>query len=126
MAAHGVTSLGGRGNASTSSTAAPATTVDPATMTAARNACASLRPAGGGGGGGGFGGGLNGPAAAAYRACLQQHGVTVPTTGTAGSGAAGGGGGFAGAANQNDPTFQAAAQACAGLRPVRPATTSTT
>lgn len=125
MAAHGVTSLGGRGNASPSSTAASATTVDPATMTAARNACASLRPAGGTGGTGGFGGGLNGPAAAAYRTCLQQHGVTLPTTGTAGGGAAGGGGGFSGAANQNNPAFQAAAQACASLRPVRPATSTT-
>jgi hypothetical protein len=78
-------------------------------------ACASLRPAGGGGGGGG-GGGIFGNSAQslAYRNCLQQHGVTLPAAGSQP-------GGFT-----NNPTFQAAAQACAALRPSRSSTTSTT
>lgn len=121
LADHGVASVGGRGNGSTSSTAAPTTTVDPAVMNAARTACDSLRPAAGAGGGGGFGG--NTAAAAAYRNCLQLHDVTIPTNGTPGSA---GTGGFAGGVNQNDPAFQAATQACASLRPARPATTTAT
>jgi hypothetical protein len=75
-------------------------------------ACASLRPAGGGG----F---LNSPQAAAYRNCLTQHGVTVPSGPNATNGS--GPNGLA-----NDPAAQAAQQACAALRPARPSTTSTT
>jgi hypothetical protein len=90
-------------------------------MNAARQACASLRPAGG------FGGGFaNNPANQAYFQCLQQHGVTFPSgppTTVAGSTASTGGGrpGFA-----NDPATQAALKACASLRPQRPNGTTTT
>jgi len=70
----------------------------------------------------------------AYFACLQQHGVTVPTafasrsfsrptdgstarpTGVRRSGGYGGFPGFGGTASQ-DPQMQAAVQACASLRP---------
>ncbi len=125
LRAHGVTSFGPGSSASTS---APGTTVSQATMSAARQACASLRPAGAGAGAGG--GGLNSPAAAAYRACLQQHGVTLPTPGqgTAGQGANGGTvgqGANGGAGFRNNPAFQAAAQACASLRPATSTTPST-
>jgi hypothetical protein len=124
LRSHGVTSFGpGAG----SSTSTPGTTVSQATMNAARQACANLRPSGTGAGGGA--GALNGPAAAAYRTCLQQHGVTLPapgqtpTTAAGGAGSAAGGGtgrgGFA-----NNPAFQAAAQACASLRPARSTTPS--
>jgi hypothetical protein len=118
LRSHGVTSFGGGPGASSS---APGTTVPQATMNAARQACASLRPAGAGAGGGA--GALNSPAAAAYRTCLQQHGVTLPAAGqtpTTAAGSSGTRGGFA-----NNPTFQAAAQACASLRPARPTTPST-
>jgi hypothetical protein len=53
---------------------------------------------------------------AAYRNCLQQHGVTLPTsrpTRAPGSGFGGLGGSGSGASS----TFQKAAQACASLRP---------
>lgn len=70
---------------------------------------------------------------AAYFACLQQHGVTLPSgfasrgfnrptdatarpTGVRRSGGAGGFPGFGGGASQ-DPQMQAAVQACASLRP---------
>ena len=62
--------------------------------------------------------------AQAYFACLQQHGVTVPTArptnrpsgGFGGGGGGGGGGGFFGGQSQS-PQMQAAQQACASLRP---------
>jgi hypothetical protein len=122
LAQHGVVrSFGGRGSGTTTSTATPPTTVSQATMNAANQACASLRPTGGAGG---FGAGaVNSPAAAAYRNCLSLHGVTIPTNG---AGTAGGAGAGAGAAAAQNPAFAAAAQACAALRPARPATTTTT
>lgn len=43
----------------------------------AREACASLRPAGGFGG---FGGGQFGAALQAFRTCMAAHGETIPTT----------------------------------------------
>ena len=107
-------------SSSTSSTSAPSSTVDQATQQAAQQACASLRPAGSGGGGA-LG---NSPQAAAYRNCLQQHGVTVPTGGQT-PGATDSGGAPGGSFTSN-PAFQAAQQACAALRPARSSTTSTT
>ncbi|MEY9965537.1 hypothetical protein ABIA33_003583 [Streptacidiphilus sp. MAP12-16] len=69
----------------------------------------------------------------AYRQCLSQHGVTLPTGRPSGrptdrpSGGAGGGGGygggfggfggFGGAGASADPATQAAMKACASLRP---------
>jgi len=81
--------------------------VDQATFDAARQACASLQPAAGGNG-------ARGQAFQAYASCLQDHGVTVPTTGGATTG--GPGGGFRGI-DRSDPAFQAADQVCAPLRP---------
>jgi hypothetical protein len=94
---------------------------------AAVKACASLRPTGG------FGGGGVGNSAAlqsqltAYRSCLSDHGVTLPTqaarpTGQPAAGAAGAPGGRRGfgglgALNTADPKTAAAVKACAALRP---------
>ncbi len=94
-------------------------------MAAAAKACASLRPTGG------FGGGANSAAIQsqllAYRSCLSDHGVTLPTqaarpTGTPAAGATGtpgrrGGFGGLGALNTDDPKVAAAVKACAPLRP---------
>jgi hypothetical protein len=102
----------------------------PAQYQKAFQACASLRPTGGFGGFGGPGGGLNSAQAAAYRNCLQIHGVTLPSppTTTAGqppsSGNAARGNGFA--QFRNNPSYQAAAKACASLLPSRSGSTSTT
>jgi hypothetical protein len=97
---------------------------------AAVKACASVRPTGGFGGG--AGGGANASAIAsqlaAYRGCLSDHGVTLPTaaprpTTSAAAGASGaprrGAGGFGGigALNTADPKTAAAVKACAPLRP---------
>jgi hypothetical protein len=84
---------------------------------AAFNACRSDLPAGFGRGGGNF----NSAAFAAYRNCLEIHGVTVPTT-TPGS--TGGFGGGLGAASRS-PAFQAAQKACASLLPARPSSSTT-
>jgi hypothetical protein len=56
-------------------------TPDPQTS-AAEAACASVRPTGGfgGGSGGGFGGGGGSSRLAAFRTCMTQNGVTIPTT----------------------------------------------
>ncbi|MBF9070867.1 hypothetical protein [Streptacidiphilus fuscans] len=71
-------------------------------------------------------GGRGGAAMAAYRQCLSQHGVTMPSGrptarpsgggGGYGGGNGGGGFGFGGGASAN-PTMAAAMQACASLRP---------
>jgi hypothetical protein len=76
-------------------------------------------------------GGRGGAAMAAYRQCLSQHGVTMPSGrpsarpsggygggngGGNGGGYGGGGFGFGGGASAN-PTMAAAMQACASLRP---------
>lgn len=96
----------------------------PAQYQKAVQACASLRPTGGFGGFGGFG---NSATAAAYRNCLQIHGVKLPTSSTTTPGQApstGGAGGFG--QLRNNPTFQAAQKACASLLPARPGSTSST
>ncbi|HEX4818797.1 MAG TPA: hypothetical protein VFV00_01215 [Acidimicrobiales bacterium] len=77
--------------------------VDQATFNAAQQACANLRPAGNGGGRGGAAG-------AAYRSCLADHGVTVPSTSS---------GGPPPSIDRNDPNFAAANQACRALLPGR-------
>jgi hypothetical protein len=114
LAAHGVV------RSPTTVAGQPTTTVAQATADAARQACAALRPAGGfgGPGGGGGGGGFNGPQSAAYRTCLQQHGVTLPAPGQGTSAPPS-------SIDRNNPAFQAAAQACASLRPARGTTTTT-
>ena len=76
--------------------------VDQSTFDAAQQACASLRPTGGGARGG--------AAAAAYRSCLADHGVTVPSTSSGGPPAS---------IDRNDPNFAAANQACRALLPNR-------
>lgn len=96
---------------------------------AAAKACASLRPTGGFGAGG-FGGANSSAIASqltAYRSCLSDHGVTLPTqaarpTGTptaAASAGARGRNGFGGlgALNTADPKVATAVKACAALRP---------
>ena len=123
---HGVTAgFGGRQGGRPPTSNATGTTIDPNVMAAARQACASLRPAGGFGAGG-FGG-ANNPANQAYFQCLQQHGVTFPSTPptTAAGSTANSGGGRPGF-NPNDPAFQAAQKACASLRPQRGNGTTTT
>ncbi len=96
----------------------------PAKYQQALQACASLRPTGGFGG---FGG-LNSPVAAAYRNCLEIHGVKLPTTPTTTPGQPPSTGGFRGGFGQvaNNPTFQAAQKACASLLPARSNNTSST
>jgi hypothetical protein len=93
---------------------------------AAVKACAALRPTGGFGGGG-----ANSSAIAsqltAYRACLSDHGVTLPTAAPRSSGAPAAGASAApgrraglggiGALNTADPKVAAAVKACAPLRP---------
>lgn len=114
------TTSGGATGAGTTPSGTPRTRPTlPSQYSAAFTSCRSLLPAGGNG----LGGFLNSPADAAYRNCLQVHGVTLPTAPT-GSSPAGSvpsasapagatpGGGFA-----NNPTFQAARQACASLLP---------
>jgi hypothetical protein len=141
---------GGTGGSTPSTGGAPGGTrptpslpagVTQAQYQAAQQACRSDLPAGGFGG---FGG-ANSAQLAAYRNCLQLHGVTLPA---AGGGGAGGGqppasgqtpptttagsapraGGFGGL-NTSDPTVKAALTACAALRPTPTqgsTTTSTT
>jgi hypothetical protein len=88
----------------------------PSQYQAAFQACASLRPRGGLGGGN-----FNSPQFAAYRNCLQLHGVTTPTTTPGQPPSTGNGSGL-----RNSPAFQAAQKACASLAPARPGSTSTT
>jgi hypothetical protein len=74
--------------------------VDDATWTKAQAACASVRPSGRGGNGGDNG------ANAAYRNCLQQHGVTLGD----------------GKLNTADPAVKKAEETCKVLRPTASAT----
>lgn len=75
---------------------------------AAAQACSNLRPSGFGGHGG-----FNSTAFAAYRNCLQLHGVTLPTGGTGASPGSVPPTTF----DTANPTVQAAMAACASLRP---------
>jgi hypothetical protein len=101
---------------------------------AAIEACRSQLPAGGFGGGG-----ANSAALAAYRNCLQLHGVTLPAGGqraggqptgtdqtpTSATGSSTSTPGFGGL-NSSDPTVQAALKACESLRPTPAQGSSTT
>jgi hypothetical protein len=78
----------------------PPAGVDPTLYKNALAACMSKLPTGGG-----AGGGFNSSAFQAYRSCLKDHGVTLPTTG----GASG--------INRNDPKVQAAMKTCQPLLP---------
>lgn len=87
----------------------------PSQYQAAFQACRSLF--------GGAGRNLNSPALAAYRNCLQVHGVTLPSTPGGGSSTdSSPPPSFSGTTN---PAFAAARQACASLLPARsPASTT--
>jgi hypothetical protein len=122
---------GGSGNPPTPSLPAGVTQ---AQYQAALDACRSQLPAGGGAGAG-AGGGANSAEFAAYRNCLQLHGVTLPTggqrpsgqTATTGQTATAPPAGGLGGLNTSDPTVQAALTACMSLRPAQGSpTTSTT
>ena len=133
LTSHGVPAsaigFGGRRRSGTATTVPGATTVPvtrptiPAQYQAAYQTCASLLPTGGGLFGGGA---LNSPLAAAYRNCLQIHGVTLPTTPSTTPGQPRPTGGFGGGQFANNPTFQAAQKACANLLPARTGSTTTT
>jgi len=86
----------------------PPAGVDQATWDKAMQACASVRPSFGAGNGG-----ANNSELVAYRNCLTEHGVVLPSGAARGGGA---GGGFAGL-NTADPKVAAAMTACAPLRP---------
>jgi hypothetical protein len=86
--------------------ATPPAGVDPAKYATALAACKSTLPTVGPTGGNG----QNNSAFQAYRSCLSDHGVTLPTSG-------GGTGGGLGSINRNDPTVKAALTACQALLP---------
>lgn len=102
-------------------------TTSSAANTAARQACASLRPAGGFGG---TGGAISASALAAFRSCMSDHGVNVPTTTPAPSasrtGGTSGAGGVLAGLNRNDPTVAKALATCRVLLPTRTPTGSAT
>jgi len=97
-----------------------------AAMQKARQACASLRPAGGFGFGGG---GRFAAAFQAFRTCMASHGVTIPTTrptapptrpaSPPASGAARAGP-FLNGLNRSDPQVAAALKACQSRLPTFP------
>ena len=92
----------------------------------AATACKSLRPKGGFGRFGGSGG-FNSTAFAAYRNCLELHGVTLPTGGRTPTGSTQPTGSSPPTTfDQSSPSVQAALQACAALRPTASTTTTTT
>jgi hypothetical protein len=98
----------------------PPAGVDQATWDKAMQACQSVRPSFGGNGG------ANNTALVAYRNCLTEHGVVLPSGRP--SAGPGGGGGFGGLGSLNtaDPKVAAALAACEPLRPTggpRPSST---
>lgn len=95
-------------------------------MQAAIQACASLRPSGGAFGGG-FGGGRGGTALTAFRNCMTQQGVVIPTTRpTVAPTATASGSRFLGGLDPNDPKVSAALKVCSPLLPTRGASASAT
>ena len=91
-------------------------------MQAAMQACASLRPTGGA-----FAGGRGGTALAAFRNCMSQQGVAIPTTRptvrpTVSSTAASRF--YLGGLDPNDPKVSAALKVCSPLLPTRGASAS--
>jgi hypothetical protein len=110
MNSHGVPITSARGlRGGSTSTTLPAG-VTSAQFQQALQACRSQLPTGGGN----F---QNNPAFAAYRNCLQLHGVTLPPPGSSTSSSVPGGGQGFGGLDRTNPTVQAALQACAALRP---------
>jgi hypothetical protein len=108
---------------------ADTTTTNPANAeayAAARRACAALRPAGGL-----RGGGINSGPRAAFRRCIKDHGVTLPTFGVPGTGpgpsstGAAPRGGMLNGLDRNDPVVAKALDACRSLL-VSPSTSSST
>ena len=101
-------------------------TADAATFGAARRACRGLRPAGGL-----RGGGIDAGPRAAFRRCMADHGVTLPTAGLPATGPgpkASGGvarGGMLNGLDRNDPVVAKALESCRSLL-VAPSTSSTT
>jgi len=133
-----------RRDTSTTATTAPAgeattstTRADPAAFAAARQACRNLRPAGGL-----RAGGIGSGPRTAFRKCMTDHGVTLPTFGAgAGAGPTGPGagqgpttttnelghrGGMLAGLNRNDPMVAAALSACRPLLNAGSSTTTTT
>jgi hypothetical protein len=92
-------------------------------MQAAMQACSSLRPTGGAG----FGGGRGGTALTAFRNCMTQQGVVIPTTRpTATPTATASGSRYLGGLDPNDPKVAAALKVCQALLPTRGANPSAT
>ena len=92
-------------------------------MQKARQACASLRPAGGFGG---FGGGQFEAAFQAFRSCMAAHGETIPATRPTAPSAtppSPGAGRFLGGLNPSDPKVAAALKACRSKLPRFPGAT---
>jgi hypothetical protein len=121
--AGGAGGAAGSGGSTSSSTTGGSSTNRSGLFTqyqSAFNACRSDLPAGAG-----RPGNFNSAAFAAYRNCLEIHGVTIPTTTPGSSGTSGGFSGGLGAASQS-PAFQAAQKACASLLPARPSSSTTT
>lgn len=95
---------------------------DPETQKAAQ-ACASVRPAFHGPGGPG---GADSSAIQAFRSCLKDHGVTLPSTSPTSTTRPRGGGGFFGPAlDTSDPKVSKAYDTCKPLLPQRPSDPST-
>jgi hypothetical protein len=97
-------------------------TPDPA-MQKARQACASLRPAGGFGG---FGGGQFATAFQAFRSCMAAHGETIPTTRSTArptTPPSPGADRFLGGLNPSAPKVAAALKACQSKLPAFPRAT---
>jgi hypothetical protein len=137
---HGVKPRRGRGATSSTeagSGATTSTTVDPAAFAAARQACRGLRPAGGL-----RGGGINSGARSAFRKCMADHGVTLPTFGPGGAGgpgtsggagsgstttenALGGRGGMLRGLDRHDPNVAAALRSCRSFLGTGSSTTTT-
>ena len=89
-------------------------------MQKARQACASLRPAGG------FGGGQFAAAFQAFRSCMAAHGETIPATRPTAPPAtppSPGAGRFLGGLNPSDPKVAAALKACRAKLPRFPGAT---
>jgi len=117
---HGVTPHRRIDQGTTSST-------DPASaakFVAARQACAKFRPAGGL-----RSTGLSTHRRGAFRQCLKDHGVALPTTTTSakgtGNSSSGGRGGMLAGLDRNDPTVAAALRACRSQL-VSPSTSTST
>jgi hypothetical protein len=93
-------------------------------MQAAMQACASLRPTGGA-----FPGGRGGTALAAFRNCMAQQGVTIPTTRPTARPTASSTNGsrfYLGGLDPNDPKVAAALKVCSPLLPSRGASAQPT